>query len=129
MPPKERCHRHFQLGSILNSGASEESSGDEKLPTPLFLHGNVAHGYCDRDRFQGSRRAPCLRCGEPPRDDRLLFPVAKKDYSSDASINKAWEVMREALKNSLVVTVFGYSAPASDKDALSLMSDAWGTWT
>jgi hypothetical protein len=98
----------------------------KNLPTPLFLHGNVAHGYCDRDRFQGSRGAPCLRCGEPLRDDRLLFPVAKKDYSADASISKAWEVMREALKNSLVVTVFGYSAPASDKDALSLMSDAWG---
>jgi hypothetical protein len=98
----------------------------ESLPTPLFLHGNVAHGYCDRDRFQGLRGAPCLRCGEPLHDDKLLFPVAKKDYSSDASINKAWEVMREALKNSLVVTIFGYSAPASDKDALSLMSDAWG---
>jgi hypothetical protein len=98
----------------------------ENLPTPLFLHGNVAHGYCDRDKFQGFRGTPCLRCGEPLHDDKLLFPVATKDYSTDASIKKAWEVMREALKNSLVVTIFGYSAPASDKDAFSLMSEAWG---
>jgi hypothetical protein len=107
--------------------ALQRSQGVTKsLPTPLFLHGNVAHGYCDRDRFQGLRGALCARCGEPLHDDRLLFPVATKDYSSDPSIKKAWEVMREALKTSLVVTVFGYSAPASDKDALSLMSDAWG---
>ena len=33
---------------------------------------------------------------------------------------------REALKNALVVTVFGYSAPASDKDAVAIMSEAWG---
>jgi hypothetical protein len=25
-----------------------------------------------------------------------------------------------------MVTAFGYSAPASDKDALSIMSEAWG---
>ena len=49
-----------------------------------------------------------------------------KDYSSDPAIRKAWEVTREGLKNALVVTVFGYSAPASDKDALSIMSEAWG---
>ena len=27
----------------------------DSLPTLLFLHGNVAHGYCERDRFQGLR--------------------------------------------------------------------------
>jgi len=35
-------------------------------------------------------------------------------------------VTREALKNALVVTIFGYSAPTSDRDAISIMSDAWG---
>src|SRR5258708_20163951 len=92
------------------------------LPTPLFLHGNVAHGYCDRDRFQGLRGQPCPRCQEPLKSDQLLFPIATKNYSSDPSIKKAWEVTRESLKHALVVTVFGYSAPASDKDAVALMS-------
>src|SRR6266404_4532286 len=27
----------------------------KSLPCLLFLHGNVAHGYCDRDRYQGLR--------------------------------------------------------------------------
>ena len=96
------------------------------LPTALFLHGNVLHGYCDKDSYQGLREQECPRCGKQFQSDKLLFPITKKDYSSDASINKAWEVAREALKNALVVTVFGYSAPASDQDALSIMSDAWG---
>jgi hypothetical protein len=98
----------------------------DSLPTLLFLHGNVAHGYCDRHRFQGLRGDVCPRCLEPFQPDKLLFPIARKDYSSDPAIRKAWEVTREALKNALVVTTFGYSAPASDKDALSIMSEAWG---
>ena len=68
----------------------------------------------------------CPRCLEPFQPDNLLFPIARKDYSSDPAIKKAWEVTREGLKNALVVTTFGYSAPASDKDALSIMSEAWG---
>lgn len=96
------------------------------LPAPLFLHGNVAHGYCDQDRFQGPRGQLCPRCLEPLKPDQLLFPIATKNYSSDPAIRKAWEVTREALKNALVVTVFGYSAPASDKDAVAIMSEAWG---
>jgi hypothetical protein len=98
----------------------------KSLPCMLFLHGNVAHGYCDGDRYQGLRGQRCPRCLEPFQSDRLLFPVVKKDYSSDPSINKAWEVIRVALQDSLAVTIFGYSAPASDKDAVSIMHEAWG---
>ena len=96
------------------------------LPCLLFLHGNVAHGYCEQDSYQGLRGDLCEKCASPLQSDRLLFPVVKKDYSSDAAIRKAWEVTHEALKNALMVTAFGYSAPASDKDALSIMSEAWG---
>jgi hypothetical protein len=53
--------------------------------------------------------------------------VAKKDYSSDPSIKKAWEVIRVALQDALAVTIFGYSAPASDRDAVSIMQEAWGS--
>jgi len=99
----------------------------KSLPSLLFLHGNVAHGYCDRDRYQGLRGECCPRCCEMFQSDRLLFPVAKKDYSSDPAISKAWEVIRFALKEALAVTIFGYSAPASDKDAVSIMQEAWGS--
>jgi hypothetical protein len=99
----------------------------KSLPCLLFLHGNVAHGYCDRDRYQGPRGENCPCCGEMFRSDRLLFPVAKKDYSSDPAISKAWEVIRVGLRDALAVTIFGYSAPASDKDAVSIMQQAWGS--
>jgi hypothetical protein len=98
----------------------------KSLPCLLFLHGNVAHGYCDRDRYQGWRGDRCPRCLEVLHADRLLFPVAKKDYSSDPSIRKAWEVIRFGLRDALAVTIFGYSAPSSDKDAVSIMQEAWG---
>lgn len=98
----------------------------ESLPCLLFLHGNVAHGYCSKDRYQGLKDDHCPKCFELFRPDRLLFPVAKKDYSSDPSIEKAWEVVRVALRETLAVTIFGYSAPASDKDAVSIMQEAWG---
>jgi len=98
----------------------------DSLPTPLFLHGNVAHGYCEQDTFQGVAGQPCLRCGKPLVRDKLLFPVAIKDYSSDPAIKKAWEVVRVALKESLTLTIFGYSAPASDQDAKEIMLEAWG---
>lgn len=111
----------FLIQALQRNGRMTKS-----LPTPLFLHGNVLHGYCDRDRYQGLSGEFCPRCHEPFRPDRLLFPVTKKDYSSDPAIGKAWEVAREALKNALMVTIFGYSAPASDQDALSIMSEAWG---
>lgn len=96
------------------------------LPCLLFLHGNVAHGYCARDMYQGLRGERCACCGERLQSDKLLFPVAKKDYSSDPSIRKAWEVVRAALNDALAITIFGYSAPASDKDAVSIMQEAWG---
>jgi len=99
----------------------------DSLPMPLFLHGNVAHGYCERDSFQGPRGGICFRCGESLHDDKLLFPVRKKDYSSDPSIRKAWEVFRLALRDCLAVTIFGYAAPASDEDAVAIMSEAWGS--
>jgi hypothetical protein len=116
----------FNWDPFLIQAFQRSAAVTNSLPTLLFLHGNVAHGYCDRDRCQGPRGGICPRCGEPLKSDQLLFPIAKKDYSADPAISKAWEVTRAALKDALVVTVFGYSAPSSDKDALSMMTQAWG---
>lgn len=116
----------FNWDPFLIQAWQRSSKLTKSLPSLLFLHGSVAHGYCDRDSYQGLRGQLCERCGRPLQSDKLLFPVTTKDYSSDATIRKAWEVTREALKNALMVTTFGYSAPASDRDALSIMSEAWG---
>ena len=108
----------FNWDPFLIQACQRSAKLTRSLPCLLFLHGNVAHGYCDRDRHQGLRGDHCPRCLEVFQSDRLLFPVAKKDYSFDSSIKKAWEVIRVALRDTLAVTIFGYSAPASDKDAV-----------
>jgi len=99
-----------------------------RLPRILFLHGNVLAGYCARDSVHGVKGARCSRCGQPFQPSRLLYPIAQKDYHVDPMIADAWDIMDWALKNAFMVTVFGYSAPVSDKSAIDLMSGAWGGW-
>lgn len=116
----------FNWDPFLIQAAQRVGAFTQSLPKLLFLHGNVAHGHCHRDAISGPRGAACARCGNVLTPDKLLYPVAQKDYSSDRSISTAWDAMRTALNNALCFTIFGYGAPATDKDAVDLMSGAWG---
>ncbi len=98
----------------------------QSLPRLLFLHGCVAHGFCAKDQVSGSRGALCSKCGQPFVADRLLFPVATKNYSSSPEISFAWNSVRKVMKDSLMLTIFGYGAPKSDGDAVALLKSAWG---
>ena len=100
-------------------------------PQLVFLHGNVAVGYNKEHNMMG--RAGMYAKGtniffEPT---RLLFPVKHKDYSSDVYIKSAWDILRRRLNkdvcNTHNVTIFGYSAPVSDVEAMGLMKQAWGS--
>lgn len=97
-----------------------------KLPHIIFLHGNVAIGYCAEDKQKGSAGRECPRCHGPFIPSRLLFPVAKKDYGSDISIRREWSEVRNGLKRAFVVTVFGYGAPRADAVAMRMFHQAWG---
>lgn len=96
-------------------------------PLCLHLHGNVATGYCVRHEKPsiGDRGARCRQCGEPLEDSRLLYPVAQKNYTNDPIIALAWKSVRAALEDCLLLTIFGYSAPDTDVEAVSLMKRAW----
>ncbi len=98
------------------------------LPRLLFLHGNVAAGFCARDGVLGPKGARCSRCDWPFAPSKLLYPVRTKDYTSDPMIASAWTDVQHALKEALFVTIFGYGAPASDAGAVHLLSQAWGEW-
>lgn len=95
-------------------------------PNLLFLHGNVAIGFCLKDKRKGPAGAPCPACDKPFQSSRLLYPVTHKNYSSDPYISAEWDAVRDFLKSAYVVTVFGYSAPTSDKEAVDLLQAAWG---
>lgn len=95
------------------------------IPQVAFLHGNVAVGYCADDNIMGNVGGIC-RCGKPLPPMKLLFPVKKKDYSSDIAIAKSWKVLKNVLEKAYMVTIFGYSAPTSDVEAVAMLNQAWG---
>lgn len=95
-------------------------------PAILFLHGNVSIGLDKISQETGpagmySKKTKA--CFEPT---KLLYPIDKKDYSSDNYIKNIWELLSKKLKEAKRVTVFGYSAPVSDVEAIDLLSNAWG---
>jgi hypothetical protein len=97
-----------------------------KLPHVFFLHGNVAIGYCLNDRLKGPVGARCKRCGSVFSSSKLLYPVANKDYASASYIQGEWNILRQALRNAYVLTIFGYSAPKTDLEAIRLLKEGWG---
>lgn len=98
------------------------------LPRTIYLHGNVAVGYCADHRpiTFGARGALCGKCGKPLADSPLLYPVQQKGYTKDRFISSGWRDLRVALQNAYVLTIFGYGAPQSDVEAIGLMKVAWG---
>lgn len=106
--------------------------GVSRFPRLHFLHGNVAIGYCIADDVMGVanrgwlRGSPCRKCGEPFSPTRLLFPVEKKDYQGDAFTAGEWKIARMFLEDCLMFTIFGYSAPKTDVEAIRLLKEAWG---
>lgn len=96
-------------------------------PSLLFLHGNVLEGFCREDKVFGTKGTRCSKCGRPFPGTPLLYPVAKKDYSSDEALRETWARVAGALRQAFAVTVFGYGAPATDVEAVDLLRNAWGT--
>ena len=98
-------------------------------PQMIYLHGNVAVGYNQEMHMLG-------RAGMYSRDKsiyfeptQLLFPVKHKDYNKDPFIRSSWQMLQDRLDkekcNTHNVTIFGYSAPVTDVEALNMMKSAW----
>lgn len=96
------------------------------LPNVLFLHGNVAVGYCLADKRKGPAQTLCPVCANPMESPPLLYPIRQKNYNATPYIDAEWRMLKQALKHAYVLTIFGYSAPASDVEAVELMKEAWG---
>ena len=118
----------FNWDPFLIQAARRSPALTEHKPLLLFLHGNVASGFCPKDEVHGVKGAVCSRCGEAFTRSSLLYPITDKDYESAPQIRNAWAVLRQALGRAFWVTVFGYSAPTSDVSARRLLREAWGHW-
>jgi hypothetical protein len=110
-----------------------QALGVTELPRLNFLHGNVAIGYCLEDHVTGLVDGPqvrakqCSHCGLPFEPTQLLYPIGRKDYTKDQFIQQQWVEAKEILGSAYFFTVFGYSAPETDVEAVSILKDAWGT--
>lgn len=99
-------------------------------PQMIYLHGNVAVGYNQEKHMLG--RAGMYSNNESIyfEPTQLLFPVKHKDYNKDSFIRSSWQMLQDRLDkekcNTHNVTIFGYSAPVTDVEALSMMKSAWG---
>jgi len=95
-------------------------------PPPIaFLHGNVSVGICREDKVTGFLNNRCSQCGRHLEPSRLLYPITCKNYSDDPFIEGQWELLRDQLQRSFFFTVYGYSAPKTDLDAIALMKESW----
>ena len=115
----------FNWDPLLLQAAWRCSLPGVSLPQLLFLHGNVASGFCATDSVHGYRGAPCSHCGQALQPSRLLYPIAEKDYRSDPAIASDWNRLEHELQQAFMVTIFGYSAPVSDRSAIDLLKMAW----
>jgi hypothetical protein len=100
---------------------------EQYLPQLCFLHGNVAVGFCSTDRLSGRLGAICGECGGTFEASSLLFPVEHKDYQDEGLIEREWEAVRYYLKHCFMFTIFGYSAPVTDVEAIDLLKQGWGS--
>lgn len=105
--------------------AYQRNRGAVPLPEIFFLHGNVRIGACLKHDTWGARTEFCAECLEPLTDVPLLYPIARKNYSTDPYIRRNWDAAKVLFKDAFTLTIFGYGAPASDQDAVELLHAAW----
>jgi hypothetical protein len=99
--------------------------GYEQMPKIAFLHGNVSIGVCNDCKSKGWRYNSCDKCQKHFGPSKLLYPVSKKNYSSDPFLDSEWKNLQHHIQHAYFITVFGYSAPVTDAEAKKLMLDVW----
>lgn len=107
-----RCGNYFESFKI-------------KMPELVFLHGNVALGVCYEDKVLGPMDSACSKCSKRFVQTPLLYPILKNDYTNDLVIKQQWDKLRYHIGEAYFVTIFGYSAPAADTEAIKLMHEVW----
>lgn len=116
----------FNWDPFLIQACLRNSRAGLSVPRLAFLHGNVLSGFCAEHTTFGVNGNVCSRCRRPLKPTPLLYPIGQKRYSDDESISAQWSLLRSGLSDAFMITVFGYGAPKSDMEAVSLMREAWG---
>lgn len=94
------------------------------LPQLIFPHGNAGVGLCYDCKLKGYANCLCPNCFKELEPMPLLFPIGKKDYNSKPIIVNEWNLAKSVLSRAAGITVYGYSAPVTDVEAVDLMKSA-----
>jgi hypothetical protein len=95
------------------------------LPELIFPHGNAGVGICHDCKIKGYADCLCPKCKNEFENMPLLFPVGQKSYNDGSIIQNEWSLAKQRLSNAAGITVYGYSAPVTDKEAVELMKAAY----
>ncbi len=117
----------FNWDPLLMQAYKRVRSLTTKLPQICFLHGNVAQGHSTcKHKYIGCRDSFCPKCHKRYDPVPLLYPVKHKDYVSDWWIQSQWKALSACMHKAGALTIFGYSAPKSDVEAIRLLKKGWG---
>ncbi len=119
----------FNWDPFLFQAWNRNSKFTSNIPNLCFLHGNVAIGYSREDKLRGPAGMKARREGGLFKPTKLLYPVEQKNYNNDEFIKLEWDRIKYYLSKeykAVRVSIFGYGAPVSDVEAVSLLNNAWG---
>lgn len=94
------------------------------LPELIFPHGNSGVGLCYDCKIKGYANCYCPNCYKKFEQMPLLYPIGKKDYSSNSIIVNEWNRAKYVLSKAAGITIYGYGAPVTDVEAVELMKSA-----
>jgi len=126
---KKDCIATFNWDPLLIQAYNRVNKITKDLPEMLFLHSSVAVGICeDCCHYEPYRNIRCSICGKPLSSPKLLYPVKHKDYSQNIFIKDSWNAFSQYIKRACIVTIWGYSAPQSDREAKKMMLKAFSSY-
>lgn len=115
----------FNWDPLIHQAYQRCSQLTYKLPYLIFLHGNVAIGYCPTCNLKDAKYQKCRHCKKHLVPTKLLYPVKQKNYQDDFA-KKEWDTLQKYLAVGYILTIFGYSAPTTDVEAIALLKNGWG---
>ena len=122
--PKD-CIATFNWDGLIGDAYNRIKKITGHLPNLIFLHGNVNVSYCPNCDSYGNKRETCPRCKKKTIIPKLLYPIKHKDYTSDPFIKRQWEDFEAYLEDCSILTIFGYSAPKTDVEAIEKLQKAF----
>ncbi len=115
----------FNWDPLLLQAYRRNSNKGIRLPRLAFLHGNVRMGECKKHNRSNYVGEICERCKEKLEPVDLLYPITTKNYAQNNSLKINWDRFERHLSKAYQFTIFGYSGPRTDEEAVSIMKKAW----